>query len=380
MRCHICRAGYLRRSPDFARIARVTSDAKPFPAGGELAVCEACGTIQKPITPSWEKDAAAVYEAYTIYHNAGGTEQAVFAGGGGHPTSRSSRLVGAVRDRVGLPAAGRMLDLGCGNGAMLRSFGEQMPGWALVGNDLSDKYRTTVEAIPGVEGFYPVDPENVPGTFDVITLLHVLEHIPDPVSFLRRLGPKLGPGGLIVVEVPDARHNPFDLAVADHCSHFTPETLRAVFGAAGFEVVVAGDDFVPKELTVVGRAGGVETPLGSGRIDLAVAESTVRRHLAWLAELGRVGLALAETQRVGVFGTSLGGAWLLGELGPAVGFFVDEDPAKVGKVWDGRPIIHPAAVPAGATVLIGLPPVTAVPVKTRLEAGGAAVGYLTPAA
>ena len=380
VRCHVCRTGPLRLFPGFTRLARVTSDAKPFPAGGELALCETCGTIQKPITPAWEADAAAVYAAYTIYHNAGGTEQTVFSGGGGQPTSRSSKLVRAVRERVELPAAGRMLDLGCGNGAMLRSFAEQMPGWSLVGTDLGDTNRATIEAIPGVEGYYTTGPDQLPGAFHVITLLHVLEHVPDPVAFLRTLVPKLGPGGVVVVDVPDSRHSPFDLVVADHCTHFTPETLRAVFAAAGLEVVVAGDDFVPKEITVVGRAGGTPVPAGSGPVDLAATEDTVRRHLAWLTEFGRQGQRLAESARVGVFGTSLGGAWLLGELGSGVGFFVDEDPAKIGKVWDGRPIIHPASVPAGAKVLIGLPPVTAGPVKRRLEAGSPAGGYITPAA
>src|SRR5438034_645166 len=150
-RCHICRTGLLQPFLDFPRLARVTSDAKPFPAGGELAVCETCGTIQKPITPAWEKDADAIYSAYTIYHNAGGTEQSLFTGGGGQPISRSSRLVSAIRERVELPDTGRMLDLGCGNGAMLRAFGGLHSGWALVGNDLDDKYRSTIEAIPGVE-------------------------------------------------------------------------------------------------------------------------------------------------------------------------------------------------------------------------------------
>ncbi|HJZ54809.1 MAG TPA: class I SAM-dependent methyltransferase, partial [Gemmataceae bacterium] len=318
--CHVCRTGWLRVFPAFSALARVSSDAKPFPSGGELAVCEQCGTVQKPITPAWQAEADAIYAAYTIYHNAGGAEQKVFAGGGGQPASRSSRLVQQLRDRVGLPATGRMLDLGCGNGAMLRSFSEQMPGWSLAGTELSDKYREAVEAIPRVEKLYAGQPEDVPGMFDAMTLLHVLEHVPDPVAFLARLARKMNPGGHIVVEVPDHRQNPFDLAIADHCTHFSLGTLRAVFEAAGLEVVAAAEDFIPKELTVVGRPGGCVQPLGVPAPDVGPAVDTVGGQIEWLAALAGQGRSLAAAGKVGVFGTSIGGAWLLGELGNAVGF------------------------------------------------------------
>jgi SAM-dependent methyltransferase len=378
--CHVCRVGWLRVFPAFCDLARVTSDAKPFPAGGELAVCEGCGTVQKPITPKWQAEADAIYAAYTIYHNAGGAEQKVFAGGGGQPASRSSRLVQQLRERVGLPPSGRMLDLGCGNGAMLRSFSEQLPGWSLAGNELSDKYRDVVEAIPRVEKLYPGQPEDVHGTFDVMTLLHVLEHVPDPVAFLTRLGRKMNPGGLIVVEVPDHRQNPFDLAIADHCSHFTLGTLVAVSEAAGLEIVAAAEDFIPKELTVVGRPGGAVKPLGQRPANVAPAAETVDRQIRWLAALAGQGRRLAVAGPVGVFGTSIGGAWLLGELGEAVGFFVDEDPAKVGMTWEGRAIVRPADAPTGAPVLIGLPGVVGEQVHRRMAAQGGGQYHLAPAA
>jgi SAM-dependent methyltransferase len=357
--------GWLRTFPEFAALGRVTSDAKPFPTGGELAICEACGTVQKPITAEWQAEADAIYGAYTIYHNAGGAEQNVFNGGGGQPASRSSRLVQQIRERVGLPERGRMLDLGCGNGAMLRSFSEQLPGWSLAGNELDDKNRVVIEAIPRVEKLYAGEIETVPGSFDAITLLHVLEHVPNPVGFLKRIAASLNSGGLVVVEVPDFQHSPFDLAVADHCTHFSLDTLVAVFEAAGLEIIAAAEDFIPKELTVVGRGGGVARSLGS--MPSTDQASVVNTQLDWLATLAHQGRKLARANRLGVFGTSLGGAWLLGELGADVSFFVDEDSAKIGKIWAGRPILQPSEIPLGSHVLIGLPDSIAANIKARLD-------------
>ena len=46
----------------------------------------------------------------------------------------------------------------------------------------------------------------------------------DPRDFLCALKLKLAPGGLLVVQLPSHQHNPFELMIADHCSHFTTQT------------------------------------------------------------------------------------------------------------------------------------------------------------
>jgi len=43
-----------------------------------------------------------------------------------------------------------------------------------------------------------------PGSFDVLTAFHLLEHVPDPVAVVRRMLEWLAPGGLVIIEVPNA--------------------------------------------------------------------------------------------------------------------------------------------------------------------------------
>ena len=165
-----------------------------------------------------------------------------------------------------------MLDVGCGNGAMLRAFSQAVPRWSLAGTELDDKYRDVIESIPGVQSLHTCSPWDVPGEFDVITMVHVLEHIPQPEAYLRRLLTKLRPGGLLVVELPHHVANPFELLIADHCTHFAADTAAALLHRAGFEVLQTGDDWVPKELTLVARR-----PLWSAGACRRFSESVIGR-------------------------------------------------------------------------------------------------------
>ena len=81
-----------------------------------------CGATQKLVDDAWRKDVVRIYEGYAIYHQGAGAEQAVFDQGSGAAQSRSERIVGRLGGVLDLPESGRLLDIGCGNGAFLRAF------------------------------------------------------------------------------------------------------------------------------------------------------------------------------------------------------------------------------------------------------------------
>jgi hypothetical protein len=359
---------------------RVTSDCKPWPAGGRLGVCRACGGVQNVLDAAWHADCARIYAGYTIYHQGAGAEQAVFEQGSGRAASRSARLLERVFAHVPLPTAGRLLDIGCGNGALLGAFGRFGPGWSLCGTEFNDKYRDVVRGLPGVEGFYTCTPDGVPGSFAMVSMIHVLEHIPQPCDFLVRLSQKLDTDGLLLIEVPDAAQNPFDLLIADHCSHFTPATLRDLLERAGYEVLVVADNWVPKEVTaVVRKSRGGAT--GRRPAPQAAAVEAAGCNLQWLGRVADQGRRLASRGNFGVFGTSIAGTWMYAELEGAMDFFVDEDPNRAGGRYLGRPVYSPSQAPEGADVLLALPAALARQIHARLEKGAIAFRcHLPPAA
>lgn len=364
--CHVCGATDLEVAQAYAAFHRVASDCKPWPPGGQLARCRACGFVQTLVTPQWQAEADQIYAGYTIYHQSGGAEQNVFNERGGDGKPRSEQIIHALRSSCPLPAEGRLLDIGCGNGSFLSAWSRLIPGWGLCGTEVGEKYKVQIESIPGVERLFTGDIAEVPGTFDVISLIHVLEHIPYPVVFLQRLRNKLKPDGLLFIEVPDCQQNCFMLLVADHCSHFSPNLLAGVVTAAGFDVQHATNQWVAKEVSVAARP---DPGASEGRAVNLPQSDSLEVFNGW-QQLQRI-LAkvepLARQQNFGLFGTAIAATWLDAQLNRAARFFVDEDLNRVGNTHLGRPIVSPADVPEGATVFVALPQPLAGNVAERLR-------------
>lgn len=363
--CRGCGAAGLGAIEGFAALPRVSSDCRPFAAGGALARCTACGLVQKPDTPAFRADAAAIYAAYDIYHQGGGAEQRAFDGRQGGAPRRSELLAERVQAAAGLPARGRALDLGCGNGAFLRAFGGRFPGWQLFGLELDDRTLPALRRIPGFAGLLQGEVRSLSGEYEFVSLLHVLEHLADPLDSLVALRRRVPADGVLFIEVPNLAANPFDLLVADHASHFTPTTLDGLLRRAGWTATRLETGWVTKEISMLARpAAALAATDGQDAPGLADAG------LAWLAATLAAARAAARRKPFGVFGTAIAGAWLAGALDGAIDFFVDEDASRIGRSFGGRPVLAPGAEPPGATVFLGLVPAVAGALAPRLARPG----------
>ena len=379
--CRGCGEDALQLIPDYRALRRVTSDCKPWPAGGRLGWCGSCGLVQKAADQEWDQEVERIYSSYSIYHQSGGAEQAVFNLSNGAAQTRSERIFARLAAAVPLPQTGRMLDVGCGNGAALRAFGRLRPLWSMAGTELDERSRPEIEAIDHVEALYTCPIDDVPGEFDLISLVHVLEHIPRPVPFLEGLHRKLRPGGVLFVEVPDHRQNPFDLLITDHSTHFSRLSLPSVLRAAGFDPISLADDWVAKELSVAAQT--VSISAAPSPIAPSVISSSAERAVASIVWLGAVNdrareLAGGPGATFGVFGTSIAAMWLMGDFERHIEFFVDEDPNRSGRLLQGRPIYRPEGIPDGMRVFLPMPSHVAHAICERLSANGIRRSFFLP--
>ena len=359
--CAICGAALSNRIAGFEALQRVTSDCKPYPAGGSIAECGACGAVQKPGDAAWQADCDAIYGAYDNYSLTGGIEQSVRGGPDGQDYAPRSDLVLGAYDRAfGLPASGRMLDYGCGKGPTTRSAARILTGWTIDGYDLDRRAEDVLSAIPAFGSLFTGAPEDIPHRYDLIVLMHALEHIPDGPAVLAKLGRLLTPGGHIVVQVPNRIPNPFDLLVADHVVHFDPAALHGIARAAGLAPVVLAQDWVVKELSLVaGQGADVAQPEASG--------ISAQDQVSWLKAVASTVKDAAAKRPFGIFGTSIIGTWMASELPAPPDFYLDEDPAKQGRAIDGVPILAPDQAPTGAVIAPAMAPQVARAVAQRLQ-------------
>ena len=135
------------------------------------------------------------------------------------------------------------MDIGCGQGDLLRHINATHPSFSLFGFELSASgVEATKRKVPSAQvselDLFSDSASSVlsPVGADIATCSEVLEHVPDPVEFLRKSKAALVPGGYMVATIPSGPRTGFDIQIG-HLRHFTRATAKETFESAGFEVV-----------------------------------------------------------------------------------------------------------------------------------------------
>lgn len=228
---------------------RVALDACPVCAGRDFRAllqvdthpvvrCTGCGLQLTNPQPS-DTELAAIYGPnYVLVENDPAGEAMVL---------RSKRATAdyyldlLAADRV--PAQGKLLEIGCGQGNFLRQAANR--GFDVTGVEYSqfacERARANLEGRGRVlQGEITVlAPEAA--AYDVCVLCDVIEHVRDPAAFLREIFRLLRPGGVLLVVTPSldswsarALRSRWMEYKAEHLFYYAPETLRRQLAGAGF--------------------------------------------------------------------------------------------------------------------------------------------------
>jgi 2-polyprenyl-3-methyl-5-hydroxy-6-metoxy-1,4-benzoquinol methylase len=148
-----------------------------------------------------------------------------------------------LRELARMRPGGRLLDLGCAMGFLLEA-AEQvgLQGWGL---DLNpEAVRVAKQRFGDRVAQGELGASAFPGvSFDVVTLIDVLEHVPDPAALLAGVHQRLAPGGVLAALLPNAASLTRRLLgrrwphyAPEHLFFWTPAALARQLVAAGFEV------------------------------------------------------------------------------------------------------------------------------------------------
>lgn len=163
--------------------------------------------------------------------------------------------LGWILDHAGPLAGKTVLDVGCGGGILAESMAAQ--GAKVTGIDLAEK-SLKVAKLHGLESGVAVDYQTIsaedhavqhPGTYDVVTCMEMLEHVPDPSSIVRACATLVKPGGWVFFSTLNRNPKSFLFAIvgAEYVLRMLPK------GTHSYENFIK-----PSELSAAARAAGLD--------------------------------------------------------------------------------------------------------------------------
>lgn len=158
-----------------------------------------------------------------------------------------------------------LLDIGCGNGGFLNAVIKQIPYCNARGLDPSNLAvknckQIDIEVIQGSVN----DLSSMNLDVDIVSMISVLEHLPNPREALKEIKKFIGSNGILYLEIPNTLEPEVSLTGFfnfEHIVHFTPSTLYKLLEEEGFHKIIQ-DESVSNVVRVI--ASSSNQPIFSG--------------------------------------------------------------------------------------------------------------------
>lgn len=208
----------------------------------KIVKCRKCGLVYLNPRPD-EKEIREYYSAWYHFHALAGTVALENTKVWGTPWREV--MARKVKPILRHKSNGRILDVGCGDGSLLRYL--KGLGWQTYGvepNEIASRYGREILGLNIFSG--RLEAANYPqDSFDIITLFHALEHVHHPVEILKSIAGLLKKDGLLIAELPNFasfesrvfRSRWVGVAAPLHLYNFTPRTLALTLKKSGFTPV-----------------------------------------------------------------------------------------------------------------------------------------------
>lgn len=326
-----------------------------------LYFCQHCGHLQKQGLTTLAEYYSNDYNIATDSEE----EDQLYAVIDGINVYRTDHQLRVMLEKLALPHNAKVLDYGCGKGAMLNKLSQQRNDIQAHLFDVSDAYLPFWEQfIPANQwATFALNPDWF-GTMDCVTSFFSLEHVPQLSDMLNNIHQLLKPDGTFYCVVP----NPYgiyqaDVLVVDHVNHFSPLSLTYLLQRYGFTEIDIDPDAHNVAYVITARKQTTTTtpaPPATTHIN-ALATQATRMIEFWTAARARI--TTFEQQHNGqtaaIYGAGVCGNFIAGclENTDNIQCFIDQNPFKQAQGFLGKPVLPPTAIAETLkTIYVGLNP------------------------
>ncbi len=197
---------------------------------GELHICTNCGFIQ------WSE----MSNVLDFYENT--IEDPIYESLRNGRATQNKKILEVIKK---YKISGKLLDVGAGSGILVEQAINK--GYIAEGIEPSEWFQKKAKELnlPVHLGSLP-HPE-IKGPYDIVTIIDVLEHIPNPVDILRETVKIVEKNGIVVAVTPDCNSLPAKICgwkwwnfKPGHIGYFNKKTLDLAFTLAGFRKIYQG--------------------------------------------------------------------------------------------------------------------------------------------
>ena len=289
--CNLC------GSSDIDVVGDRDRDGRPL----RTTACRRCGLVWSNPRPTGDEVRRYYSSGYRLDYKGRSTPSLRHVARSGRGALNRYRALAPFLER-----GARILDAGAGGGEVvyvLRRLGFDASG--LEPDEHYARHAREALDVPVATGFVQ-DASFPPGSFDVITMYHALEHVEDPTAILTRLRSWIADAGVLLVEVPNVESRCVSPGHRFHFAHFynfNRATLEALGWKAGFEPVQTSESPDGGNLISAFRAAPQCRAPRPDTANYARVAAAVRQHTAaryycstspWVGPLSRLQTYLVD--------------------------------------------------------------------------------------
>jgi len=353
--CPICDAVapiglvHRRRVPVLQNRVWATRDgARSAPVGElDMVICQACGF-------AWNR----AYDGDIIsYDSAYDNDQSLSP----HYRSHLSAMAERILQKIPSDESAHLIEIGCGQGDFIRHLAQQNKFSSAIGFDPAWRGHDGV-GLHGAQIFrrYFDSTSQLPKGTMFVVARHTIEHLADPLNFLRKIRKTMSIGGRLFLETPDIdwileTRQAQDLFY-EHCSIFSSDAMHIALAKTGFEPMLIERVFNGQYIWVEARPTSCAIA-AEPRSQCSPTITFAKRLNSVTRQWKRGVRSLAAFQPVWLWGAASKGvtfALIVDPDGSCLAGAIDINKKKIAHFMPvtGLPIVAPANVTTGAAIIV----------------------------